>query len=803
MINQGFYSATPTKLDINGPYMSFTSLPEGISGDPGDTVNLVGVATASFLGASVTTINDGSVAYKWYEVGVGALSDGNRLSGTNTNTLTIANLQSPEDSNRKFYLEAKYESAAYKNRLDGTNGNHIAPANSDPAAAEVEVPPVRASISASSRNISYDGSVTITWSTSNADTVTSNFGRIPKNGSKKFKNQTSSRRFRITASNSNGSLSKSVRVNVAAAPPPPPPPPAAPTINFAASSTNVSNGESVTLTWSTSNATSLTSNFDVTALNGSITITDLTQTKTFEITATGTGGTNQSSITVNVAALDPSIIITSQPSSESAIFNKCTGGGGSVDFSVGASVNDPNGSTLQYQWYLNGSALSNGTNISGVQSSTLTLKVLENQKGNNNVYVEVSYSGASTVQSNTVNYSVTVTNPTPSLSITSQPTNQSVFVGETATFSVGASISDGRPVSYQWYKNESAISGKTSSSLSITPSSAGSDSYYVIVSDSSTTCTAVPSSIESDTVTLTATVPQKIIRVGTRSSGSTSINYSDVNLSNFNFGSTANYEIYSPFEDIVVDVKIQGGAGSNKGSYSGGKGGQAIVRFTLRKNTEYIIRVLSGQGGAGGGTFIYEKAKLIACVGGGGGAGTGGNGGAGGGAGSAGGNGSGPGAGDGGNKSAASLGYFPGGDPYCNSASSQSIFGGLVSRCTIGDNSCSGPGFWQSNYSPCDNYGNSALNVNADPITGSALISRGFKDGIGHRVNGGSSQSSNEGSGGSGCEGGNAGTPNTRAGGGGGGGYKNGVSVVANKTGGRQSGTTGQFTISLPGLLSL
>ena len=723
MINQGFYSATPTKLDLNGPYMSFTSLPEGISGDPGDTVNLVGVATASFLGAGATTINDGNVVYQWYEVGVGELSDGDRLSGTNTNTLTLTDLKSPGDSNRKFYLEAKYESTAYENRTDGTNGNQIAPANSDPAAAEVEVPPVTASISASKTNISYNGSVTITWSTTNADSVTSNFGSIPKNGNKTFNNQTSSRTFRITASNSAGSKSASVNVSVAGAPPPP---------------------------------------------------------------------------------ANPEIIITSQPSSRSATFNKCIGSGGSVNFSVGASVNNPNGSTLQYQWYLNGSALSNGTNVSGAQSSTLTLKVLENQKGNNNVYVKVSYSGASTKQSSTANYSVTVIDPTPSLSITSQPTSQSVFVGSTATFSVGASISDGRSVSYQWYKNGSAISGATSKSLSITPSSAGSDNYYVIVSDSSTTCTAVPSSIQSNTVTLTATVPQKIIRVGSRSGNSTSISYTDRDLNTFTFGSSGSWEIYSPFEDIQVDIKMEAGAGSNKGSRSGGGGGQAIVRFTLRKNNEYIIKAMPGSSnGGGGGTFIYDKAKLIACVGGGGGAGTNGNGGAGGGAGSSGQSGSGSGAGRGGTKSAASLGYFPGGDRYCTASSSSSIFGGLVSRCTIGDNTCAGPGFWQNNYSPCDNYGNSALNVNGSPISGSALISRGFKEGIAHRNNGGYAQTSNDGAGGGGCEGGWAATPNSRAGGGGGGGYVSGVSVVANRTGGRSSGSAGQFTISLPGRLSL
>jgi len=814
MINQGFYSATPTKLDLNGPYLSFTTLPSGITGDPGDTVNLVGVATAGFIGAGATTVNDGNVVYRWYEVGVGPLSDGNRLSGTNTNTLTITNLQSPGDSNRRFYLEAKYQSTAYENRSGGKNGNHIIPANSDPAAAAVTRPAPTASITASSTSISYNGSVTISWSTTDADTVTSNFGSIPKNGSQTFTNQTSSRTFSITATNSTGSVTRSVSVNVAAAPPPPPPTPSAPFLNFVSgtAAANIPYNGSVSFSLTTFDADSISSNFGYSksGLGGAVfndifTISNITQTKDYIVTATGPGGSTSKTVTVTVAAPDPSIVITSQPSPVSATFNRCTNDGGSVNFSVGASVNNPTGASLSYQWYLNGSALSNnGALISGAQSSTLTLRVLENQSGNNTVYVRVSYSGASSVNSNNVSYSVSVTEPAPTLSITSQPTSRTIFVGETATFSVGASISNyNRTPSYQWYKNGSAISGATSSSLSITPSSAGSDNYYVIVSDSSTTCTSVPSSIQSNTVSLTASVPQKIIRVAQRSDASTSVSYQDVNLSTFSFGSSGNWEVYSPFEDIQVDMKIEAGAGSNKGSFSGGRGGQAIVRFTLRRNTEYIIRSLSGtSNGGGGGTFIYEQARLIACVGGGGGAGLAGGGGAGGGVGSPGVSGSGSGGGRGGSRGAASLGYFSGGDNYCD-ASRSSTSGGLVSSCTIGDAACSSPGFWRNNFAPCSAYGNSAINALGQPVSGAALISRGFKGGVGHRNNGGYAQTSDDGAGGSGCEGGSAATPGSRAGGGGGNGYNGGVSVISNRTGGRSGSTQGQFTIALPGRLSL
>ncbi|HUJ82646.1 MAG TPA: immunoglobulin domain-containing protein, partial [Candidatus Acidoferrales bacterium] len=52
--------------------------------------------------------------------------------------------------------------------------------------------------------------------------------------------------------------------------------------------------------------------------------------------------------------------------------------------------------------------------------------------------------------------------PPQAPAITTQPTNQSVQAGATATFSVAASGSS--PLSYQWQKNGAAISGATSAS---------------------------------------------------------------------------------------------------------------------------------------------------------------------------------------------------------------------------------------------------------------------------------------------------------------------------------------------------
>jgi hypothetical protein len=75
-------------------------------------------------------------------------------------------------------------------------------------------------------------------------------------------------------------------------------------------------------------------------------------------------------------------------------------------------------------------------------------------------------------------------NTATSPSITTQPSNQSVMVGQTATFSVTATGTG--PLSYQWQKNGAAISGATSTSYT-TPATTSADSgstFRVVVTNS-------------------------------------------------------------------------------------------------------------------------------------------------------------------------------------------------------------------------------------------------------------------------------------------------------------------------------
>ena len=70
----------------------------------------------NYIGAFVNELtgyeppaNKGSVDYRWYEVGVGALSDSANVTGTATTTLTISNLTTPNDNGRQFFLQVDYD----------------------------------------------------------------------------------------------------------------------------------------------------------------------------------------------------------------------------------------------------------------------------------------------------------------------------------------------------------------------------------------------------------------------------------------------------------------------------------------------------------------------------------------------------------------------------------------------------------------------------------------------------------------------------------------------------------------------
>lgn len=90
---------------------------------------------------------------------------------------------------------------------------------------------------------------------------------------------------------------------------PTPPPPPKPTVSIQASPTSINKGQSTTLSWTSTDATQLTIAPDVGAVNaqGSTTVSPADST-TYTITASGPGGSADSSVRVTVTAPPPPVV---------------------------------------------------------------------------------------------------------------------------------------------------------------------------------------------------------------------------------------------------------------------------------------------------------------------------------------------------------------------------------------------------------------------------------------------------------------------------------------------------------------
>jgi hypothetical protein len=170
----------------------------------------------------------------------------------------------------------------------------------------------------------------------------------------------------------------------------------------------------------------------------------------------------QATLTVNAAPIAPSI--TMQP------VNQTVTAGQTATFSVVATGTAP----LSYQWR------KNTTNISGANSASYTTPATTAADNSTKFDVIVSNSVNSVTSTQAT---LTVNSAPVAPSITTQPANQTVTAGQTATFSVVAAGT--APLSYQWQKNGSDITNATAASYT-TPVTTTADSgtmFRVVVSN--------------------------------------------------------------------------------------------------------------------------------------------------------------------------------------------------------------------------------------------------------------------------------------------------------------------------------
>ncbi len=126
---------------------------------------------------------------------------------------------------------------------------------------------------------------------------------------------------------------------------------------------------------------------------------------------------------------------------------------------------------FNYQWFRNGEPLSNQT------SSNFRVTDLEPSLQNGSFTVEVSNSSGSVLSQAAI---VTLADPSLPV-ILRHPSSQTVTQGNYASMSVSAD--SGPPPTYQWFRDGSALTGETSSGISLFPSSPNyiSGNYHVAV----------------------------------------------------------------------------------------------------------------------------------------------------------------------------------------------------------------------------------------------------------------------------------------------------------------------------------
>lgn len=186
-------------------------------------------------------------------------------------------------------------------------------ADSTPRSAQVTItvgqPAPTATFTATPASIAAGGTSQLSWTTTNATSVSidNGVGAKPVSGTANV-SPPGTTTYTLTATGPGGTITKTATVTVLQPP----------SVTFSASPATIKQGQSATLIWTTQNATNVSIDNGVGSqpLSGSISVSP-THSTTYTLTATGPGGTSTQQATV-VVGTTPSVRLTATPATLNA-----------------------------------------------------------------------------------------------------------------------------------------------------------------------------------------------------------------------------------------------------------------------------------------------------------------------------------------------------------------------------------------------------------------------------------------------------------------------------------------------------
>ena len=790
MIPFGFrgFRVPPTSLYLNGPILSFPLQPVSTAGTSGSTVVLTGFATVSYANTSTLPVGLGTIRYSWYEQGIGPLREGENVTGTATTILTLSNLVSPQDNGRVFYLQADYQPTSKTgNAFNDPLVSNTSSITILPLIEIIAEPTDRStipnksvvfSVDASLTDATFDQALSYQWQL-NGQNIDDGVVTTVVPATRYEQTFAEDTTITIPAGSSD------IEITVAGA-------------HGGGGGTDTGNagggggsGRSGTFSYASGGRT-----LDLRVGRGGNTGSEGSSAGggyggSSNVASGGRGGASgRGGWSGSGGGGGGASGVYDRTVGRYTVVAGGGGGGGGGSFSGASGLGGSSGGDFQST---SGSfSISNGGNGAdksgdggggGAGGGGATGGGGGSAGNDGGPRAGGGGGGGSKFDSQTS-------------TLISQGTNGG---GGYIKVAYNVPLEDGQPLIPGLTEEitvRTTVSGTKTANLTASVDNVGIQTVNCVISKDTATNTPIKSNIV--TFSSLSAAQQYLMNIETISSSNTARlqtidlfngDYEfELNEGTYSLGEFNNYfSFYSPDRDIEVEMDLYGSKGLANGSFVGGEGGFSRIRFTMTRNTEFILTGLINNINT---PFLYRKGSLIACVGSGGNAGRSFNGGFGGGIGISGQKGFGRDGGQGGTSYFAGTlpgtgifgSYYVNAVPYNTDSKASSPNGGQVLP------NPKGVYYRNQGLSPSADIGSSVQFRLKDGtlVTNTASINRGFK--AGYSIIETSGLGNNGGNGGGGATGGQGGS--NYCGGGGGSGYTDGSITVVSSTLGGSNGNS-------------